>query len=154
MRKIGLCVILVFFLESCTPLKPVSKVYDVTCVDTCIVEENGFFVKRYIIGDRPFSIRIDELTRNGEKFRIKMTVIDNVCNENVPYPCLYLVSVEGSQYRIDKEICTGDISGNIDCIFKPKSVIRPTIRQNVLFIGLFMPYQHFFWHLVYIPVST
>ncbi len=118
MRKIGLCVILVFFLESCTPLKPVSKVYDVTCVDTCIVEENGFFVKRYIIGDRPFSIRIDELTRNGEKFRIKMTVIDNVCNENVPYPCLYLVSVEGSKYRIDKEICTGDISGNIDCIFK------------------------------------
>ena len=36
---------------------------------------------------------------------------------------------------------------------KPKSVIRPTFQSISSFSGLFMPYQHFFRHLVHITVS-
>ena len=34
---------------------------------------------------------------------------------------------------------------------QPKSVIRPTFISFLVFSGLFMPYQHFFRHLVHIP---
>ena len=36
---------------------------------------------------------------------------------------------------------------------KPKSVISPTFIFFFASSGLFMPYQHFFRHLVHIPVS-
>ncbi len=36
-------------------------------------------------------------------------------HEKVPYPSLYLVSFEGSKYKIEEILCIGNIDGDIDC---------------------------------------
>jgi hypothetical protein len=46
-----------------------------------------------------------------------------------------------------------DIAKKNELLLEPKSVIRPTFISFLAFSGLFMPYQHFFRHLVHIPVS-
>ena len=51
-------------------------------------------------------------------FKIKGTIIDDVNQDVVPYPCLYLVTADGLKYRIKKELCKGNISGNLDCCFE------------------------------------
>ena len=47
----------------------------------------------------------------------------------------------------------GETDSNKCLIIKPKSVIRQTFQLFLSYLGLFMAYQHFFRHLVHIPVS-
>lgn len=130
MKKGVFLFFLMLILGACMNSRTLFRKYDIVCTDSCFAEENGFFIKKYVIGDRLFSVQIEEATRRGDVFRLKGIVFDNVCNEGAPYPYLCLVSVDGSKYKIDKELCRGDSSGKFDCVFKwdiPKEDLRIVI---------------------------
>ena len=111
MKRTFLLVFLATTLAACTQSKMV-----IMNVGSSDVEEDGYYVKRLMMGDRPFDVQMKELSRKGGRFRLKGTVVDQVGNDGVPYPILCLVSVDGSRYRIVKELCVGDVFGNFDCI--------------------------------------
>ena len=121
MRRIILYVIILlatFIIGSCSCSKKNTRNYHVTRFDSYFGLEDAFFVKHYELGERQYEFNIDTLSRVGNLFRIKGTIIDDVNQDTIPYPCLYLVSSEGSKYRIIKESCMGNISGDIDCCFE------------------------------------
>ena len=119
MRKIVYIVMLpVILLVGCVFSKTISGNDIISRFDSGIAEENGFFVKRYESGARPFTFQIDKLSMNSNVIRIRGSITDDINQDAVPYPCLYLVSDDSLKYRIDKELCIGDILGNIDCCFE------------------------------------
>lgn len=107
--------LLALIVSSCATSKTVTENYELECVNSCIIEENGYIVKRTIFGDLPFSVRVNKLSKHGNILRMKVTIIDDEEHEKVPYPSLYLVSVEGSKYKIEEVLCIGNIRGDIDC---------------------------------------
>ena len=111
MKRTFLLVFLATTLVACTQPKMV-----IMNVGSSVVEEDGFYVKRLMMGERTFEVQMKELSRKGDMFRLKGTVVDQVSNDSVPYPILCLVSIDGSRYRIVKELCVGDVFGNFDCI--------------------------------------
>ena len=119
-EKLSIAFFSAFFIGACTTSKKITETYDLVCFNSDIVEENGYFVKRYVLGDRSFTVQIKELTKDGDMFRFKGRVIDNDY-DIVPYPYMCLISIEGSKYRIVKKLCIGDVSGNLDCVFKWES---------------------------------
>jgi len=121
MRRIVLFVIIllvIVVIGACSCSKKITRGYLISRFDTDFVEENGFFVKHYELGERQFTFHLDTLSRTRNLFKIKGTIIDDVNQDIVPYPCLYLVSSNGSKYQIIKELCMGDFSGNLDCCFE------------------------------------
>ena len=121
MRRIVLFVIsllTIVIIGACSCSKKITSSYNVSRFDSYVVEEDGFFVKHYELGERQFAFYIDTLSRTGNLLKIKGTIIDDVNQDVVPYPCLYLVSADGLKYRIKKELCKGSISGNLDCCFE------------------------------------
>ena len=115
MKRTLLMVFLAMTLAACTQSKMV-----IMNVGSSVVEEDGYYVKRLIMGERPLEVQMKELSKKGDKFRLKGTVVDQVSNDGVPYPILCLVSVDGSRYNIVKELCVGDEFGNFDCIVEWK----------------------------------
>lgn len=121
MRGILLFIIILLTIviaESCSCAKEVTGSYHISRFDSCVVEEDMFFVGHYELGERQFVFSIDSISRVGNVFTIKGTTIDSINQDVVPYPCLYLVSKDGLKYRIKKELCMGNVSGNIDCCFE------------------------------------
>lgn len=107
--------LLALIVSSCATFKTVTENYELECINSCIIEENGYIVKRTILGDLPFSVRVNKISKHGNMFRINVTIIDDEEHEKVPYPSLFLVSVEGSKYKIEELLCIGNIGGDIDC---------------------------------------
>ena len=105
-------------IGACSCSKKIASSYLISRFDSDLVEEDGYFVKHYELGERQFTFHPDTLSKTGNLIKIKGTIIDDVSQDIVPYPCLYLLLLDGSRYRIIKELCTGDISGNIDCCFE------------------------------------
>ena len=121
MRRIILFVMIlhaIVIIGSCSFSKKNTRHYHISRFDSYFGVEDAFFVKHYELGERQYEFNIDTLSRTGNLFRIKGTIIDDVNQDTIPYPCLYLVSSEGSKYRIIKELCMGNISGDIDCCFE------------------------------------
>ena len=121
MKRISLFVIVLLVtvaLGACSCSKKNMRICHISRFDMYFVEEDGFFVKHYELGERQFTFQLDTLSRAGNLFKIKGTIIDDINHDVVPYPCLYLVSADGSKYQIKKEMCMGDISGNLDCCFE------------------------------------
>ncbi len=121
MRRFVLFVILllgIVVIGACSCSKKNRNSYIFSRFDSDLFEEDGFFVKHYELGERQFTIHLDTLSKAGNMLKIKGTIIDDVNQDIVPCPCLYLVSSDGSRYRIIKELCMGDTSGNFDCCFE------------------------------------
>lgn len=136
MRRIVLFVIIllaVVIIGACSCSKKIMRSYQISRFDSCVVEEDGFLVKHYELGDRQFAFYIDTLSRTGNLFKIKGMIIDEINQDVVPYPCLYLVSADGLKYRIRKELCQGNISGNLDCCFEwDTKKSKPLIAINAI----------------------
>lgn len=128
--------LLALIVSSCATLKTVTQNYELECVSSCIIEENGYIVKRVILGDLPFSVRVKNLSKLGNMFRIKVTIVDDEEYGEVPYPSLYLVSGEGPKYKIEETLCIGNIGGDIDCEFNWDT------KKDTLLIAIDAPGYH------------
>lgn len=116
MKKLFLCSILAIICGSCETSTFIAS--DIECFDSCIKEQDGYFIKLLNLGERPFSLKIDELTRKKNQYHIKGVILDNVNQDTIPYPCLYQISPDGHRYKIEKKLCMGNMSGIFDCRFE------------------------------------
>lgn len=92
-------------LAACNSPKGALRGYDLESVDSGIENNDGYYEPLMILGDRPMGLRMMKATKNGNRYRIKGTVLDKVCLGNVAYPSLFLVTSERPNYsRINKYI--------------------------------------------------
>ncbi len=141
MRNIILFLASAILFGACALFEKTTKEYELVCVDSGIVEEDGYFVKKIILGNREFSINSLELTRKGDSIRLKGVLICAVTMDTVVFPKVCLVSGESPNYKIEKELFVGDLSGKIDCVFwwdfrkgYPKIAIDALAYQGGVFV--------------------
>lgn len=141
MRNIILFLVSAILFGACALFEKTTKEYELVCVDSGIVEEDGYFAKKYISGNRDFLINSLVLTRKDDSIRFKGVIICAVTMDTVVFPKLCLVSGESSNYKIEKELFSGDLSGKIDCVFQwdfrkgyPKIAIDALAYQGGVYI--------------------
>lgn len=113
-----LVVAAVMVLAACNSPKCALRGYDLECVDSGIENNDGYYEPLHILGDRPIELRMRKVTKNGDRYRIKGTVLDKVCLGNAAYPSLFLVTSERPNYKIIRKLCVGKITGDFNCTFK------------------------------------
>lgn len=144
MRNVILFLASAILFGACALFEKTTKEYELVCVDSGIVEEDGYFVKKIILGNRDFSINSLELTRKGDSIRLKGVLIDNKTTDTISLvPTVCLISGECPKYKIEKEFYVGNYPGKFDFAFQwdfrkgyPKIVIDAlTYHGGVFVIG-------------------
>ncbi|MBQ6725305.1 MAG: hypothetical protein IJQ89_01895 [Bacteroidales bacterium] len=142
MKKVLLILFFASLLGACAFSTKTAKEYDIECFDSGIVEENGFYVKRIILGNRFFSIHIEELTKKDDSIRFKGVLIDNKTTDTISLvPTVCLISGECPKYKIEKEFYVGNYPGKFDFAFQwdfrkghPKIVIDALTYHGGVYI--------------------
>ena len=142
MRNVILFLVSAILFGACALFEKTTKEYELVCVDSGIVEEDGYFVKKTILGNRDFSINSLELTRKGDSIRLKGVLIDNKTTDTISLvPTVCLISGECPKYKIEKEFYVGNYPGKFDFAFQwdfrkgyPKIVIDALTYHGGVYI--------------------
>ena len=141
MRNVILFLVSAILFGACALFEKTTKEYELVCVDSGIVEEDGYFVKKIILGNRDFSINSLELTRKGDSIRLKGVLICAVTMDTVVFPTVCLILGECPKYKIEKEFYVGNYPGKFDFAFQwdfrkgyPKIVIDALTYHGGVYI--------------------
>ena len=142
MKKVLLILFFASLLGACALFEKTTKEYELVCVDSGIVEEDGYFIKKIILGNRDFSINSLELTKKDDSIRFKGVLIDNKTTDTISLvPTVCLISGECPKYKIEKEFYVGNYPGKFDFAFQwdfrkgyPKIAIDALVYQGGVYI--------------------